>query len=78
MFSTKTFAILALAAAFLPATQATCYLGCKYLNEEGKWIDVTHTAKVGDTFYINGHSTKIGNGCKPVTTTWSDADIYSW
>lgn len=74
----KTFAILAFAAAYLPtAFAADCTIGCKYL-ENGKWVHVSKTANIGDTLYIMGHSTKIGRGCTPETTSWSDAEIYSW
>ncbi|KAK1989002.1 hypothetical protein LZ30DRAFT_697601 [Colletotrichum cereale] len=78
MVSQKIFAILALAAAFLPATHATCYLRCRYLNDSGEWVDITHTSGVGHTFHIKDHQTKIGKNCKPERTNWDDAEIYSW
>ncbi|KAK1584998.1 uncharacterized protein LY79DRAFT_560064 [Colletotrichum navitas] len=73
----KTFAILALAAAYLPATLGLCTLQLKFL-EDGKWHSVTKTAYPGDTLYIMGHSTKIGPLCAPAKTTWTDAKIVSW
>lgn len=72
----KPFAILAFAAACLP-TAFACTIGCQYLNN-GKWVYMTHEIEIGETLCIMGHCTMIGEGCKPETTSWSDAKIYYW
>ncbi|KAK2022448.1 hypothetical protein LX32DRAFT_645507 [Colletotrichum zoysiae] len=78
MFSQKTFAILALAATFLPAALAwDCTLGCQYY-QDGKWEYVSKQANIGDTIYILGGSTTIGANCVPASTSWHNAKIYSY
>ncbi|KAK1948633.1 hypothetical protein LY78DRAFT_595425 [Colletotrichum sublineola] len=78
MFAQKTLALLTLTAAFLPATLAAeCKFGFKYY-QDNEWHYVSHTANIGDTIYVQGHSTKVGRRCVPETTKWHNAEIYSW